>query len=424
VDAVLVRRGYRRDMKAEGAPRARFWLAGRFTPRQVDWMVFASALLLSGPALARVALVGRQSVAVGLMALPFGTVPLLWRRSRPGPVLALLTVAFAVTVVFVGAELNGAGLLFGVYAAALYGDHRVRVAAGVLAGGVLVASFGLVLATGSARGLGHLAGVAFGYGVAWVLGDRTRTRRAYLAELEERAVRLERERDEHAQRATAEERNRIARELHDVVAHNVSVIAVQAGAARTTLRSSPERAVEALGLIERTARGTLSELRALLGVLRKGGGSAPLRPRPTLGQLDELVAQARDAGVQVEARVEGDARPLVAVVDLCAYRVVQEALTNVIKYAPKAHAHLLVRYGARSLRITVVDDGPGAPANGSAGHGLIGMRERVALVGGQLHVGPALGGGFRVEARLPIDPLDAGPAPADRAGRRAEQSPA
>jgi signal transduction histidine kinase len=382
----------------------RSWPAGRFTPRQVDWMVFGAALLLSAPALVHVAILGEGGLDAGLAVLPFGTVPLLRRRSHPGPVLAVLAAAFLVSAVFVRAELNGAGLLFGVYAAALYGDRRVRLVAGALAAAVLAVSFGLLLATGSARGLGHLTGIAFGYGVAWVLGDRTHTHRAYLAELEERGVRLERERDEHARRATAEERNRIARELHDVVAHNVSVIAVQAGAARTTSRSNPERAVEALGLIERTARGTLSELRALLGVLRKVDGSAPLRPRPTLGRLDELVRQAHEAGVDVEARVEGTARPLVAVVDLCAYRVVQEALTNAIKYAPHANVHLLVRYGTSSLRITVVDDGPGAPEGGPVGHGLIGMRERVALVGGELRVGPALGGGFRVEARLPVEP--------------------
>ncbi|HEX6674559.1 MAG TPA: sensor histidine kinase [Actinomycetes bacterium] len=401
----------------EGEPR--FWMAGRFTPRVVDWMVFGAALLLSGPALAHAALVGHRGVAVGLVALPFGTVPLLWRRSRTGAVLAVLTAAFVVSATSVRAELNGVGLLFGVYAAALYGDRLVRLVAGIVAGGVLAASFGLLLATGSSRGLGHLVGVAFGYGVAWVLGDRTRTRRAYLAELEQRAVRSERERDEHARRAAAEERNRIARELHDMVAHNVSVIAVQAGAVRSTW-VGPERAMDALGLIERTARSTLSELRALLGVLRKGEGAAPLRPRPTLGELDELVGQAREAGIRLEARVEGTARPLVAVVDLCAYRVVQEALTNAIKYAPNANVHLLVRYGAGSLLITVVDDGPGAVDGGSAGHGLIGMRERVALAGGELHVGPALGGGFRVEARLPIDPVNG----ADPADHPAERSPA
>jgi signal transduction histidine kinase len=395
----------------------RFWVAGRFTPRQVDWMAFGAALLLSGPALVHAAMAGRQNVAVGLVALPFGTVPLLWRRSRTGPVLAVLTAAFAVSAIPVRAELNGVGLLFGVYAAALYGNRPVRLVAGAVAAVVLAASFGLLLATGSSRGLGHLVGIAFGYGVAWVLGDRTRTRRAYLAALQERAARSERERDEHARRATAEERNRIARELHDVVAHNVSVIAVQAGAARSTARARPERAVDMLGLIERTARSTLSELRALLGVLRKGDGAAPLRPRPTLGQLDELVDQARGAGIKLEVRVEGTVRPLVAVVDLCAYRVVQEALTNAVKYAPNSNVHLLVRYGPRILHVTVVDDGPGALDAGAAGHGLIGMRERVALAGGELHVGPALGGGFRVEARLPIDPVN-GAAPADHPTER------
>jgi signal transduction histidine kinase len=302
---------------------------------------------------------------------------------------------------------DGLGLVFGGYAAALYGDRRVRHLAGAVAVVVLVMAFGAVLVTDSAKAVGHLTGFAFGYGVAWVFGDRTRTRRAYLAELTARALRLERERDEHARRAAEEERYRIARELHDVVAHNVSVIAVQAGAARATSGANPARATDALELIERMARGTLTELRTLLGVLRRSDDAPPSRrPLPTLGQLDELVGQAREAGVHVEIRVQGAVRPLAAVVDMCAYRVVQEALTNVIKHAPHAHAHLLIHYQIRGLVITVVDDGPGARATGTAGHGLIGMRERVTLAGGRLRTGPALGGGFRVEARLPLDEPD------------------
>jgi len=268
--------------------------------------------------------------------------------------------------------------------------------------------------------------VAFGSGVAWVAGDRTRTRRAYLAELQERAAQLEREREEHVRRATDEERSRIARELHDVIAHNVSVIAVQAGAARTTAAADPDRSRATLELIERTARSTLGELRALLGVLRKSGEPAPLRqPQPTLAQLDELVAQSRDAGLHVELRVEGEARAVAAIADLCAYRVVQECLTNAMKHAPGANVNVLLRYGPRDLLVTVVDDGPGPAEAGPAGHGLIGMRERLALVGGTLAVGPALGGGFRVEARLPIDPArppDEVPDPAPAVSRHQDRA--
>jgi signal transduction histidine kinase len=237
--------------------RAGFWLVGRFTPRQVDWMVLAGAVALSVPQVLKAALAG-GGLPVVVAVLPFGTLPLLWRRSWPGRVLAVLVAAFAVSAVFGPREATDPGLLFGAYAAALYGDRPTRLVAGAAAVAVLVVAFGIVFATGSTGALGHLGGPAFGFGVAWVLGDRTRIRRAYLAELEERAVRLERERAEHARWAAEAERIRIARELHDVVVHNVSVIAVQAGAARATSHLDPDRATQALGLIERTARATLT----------------------------------------------------------------------------------------------------------------------------------------------------------------------
>jgi signal transduction histidine kinase len=387
-----------------GRPGTGLWLSGRFTPHQVDWLVFLGATGFSLAVVLRAALIEEASVALGLAAVPFATVPLLWRRSRPGLVLALITAAFAVSAISGPAAAGGVGLLFAVYAAALYGDRRTRFAGGALALVVLLVAFGTVLSTGTARALGHLAGVAFGYAIAWIHGDRTRTRRAYLAELEARAERLEREQDERAQRAAEQERNRIARELHDIVVHDVSVIAVQAGAARSTSNDDPSRAVKALNLIERTARTTLNELRALLGVLRRDDqAGAPRIPQPKLANIDELVNQARAAGIDIETRVEGTAIGLGDLVELCGYRVVQEALTNVMKHAPHAHVHLLVRYGADDLHLTVVDDGPGAPEDAPTGHGLIGMRERVTLAGGDLRLGPALGGGFRVDARFPLN---------------------
>ena len=426
----------------ENARGTGFWLAGRFTPRQVDWIVVAAAAILSAIPLARTSIVehdshvavtfgGIKPVVVGLAMLPFETVPMLWRRNRPGLVLGIVAAAFAISTLFGAADPHGgeAGLVLAIFAAALYGNLHVRVVAGFISVGALVVGFGTVLATGGAQGLGHLAGVAFGSGVAWVAGDRTRTRRAYLAELQERAEQLERERDTHVRRATDEERTRIARELHDVIAHNVSVIAVQAGAARTTAGANPDRTRTTLELIEQTARSTLGELRTLLGVLRKANEPAARQPQPTLARLDALIAQSRAAGLDVQLRVEGGVRVVPAIADLCAYRVVQECLTNAMKHAPAANVHVLVRYGPSNLLLTVIDDGPGPPAAEAAhrgpepaGHGLIGMKERVALVGGTLSLGPALGGGFRVEARLPIDPaLPAEQAP-DRAPRP-EQAP-
>jgi len=400
-------------------------------------MVVGAAVVVTLPGLAH-ALAASTPVAVDLAAIPFGTVPLLWRRRHPESVLATLAAAFAVVALFGSGVPGPGGLLFGVGSAALYGDRRVRLLAGVTALGALAMAFSVVAVFGVARPLGHLAATAFGAGVAWVVGDRTRTRRAYLAQLEERAARLERDRADHAHRAAEAERNRIARELHDVVAHNVSVIAVQAGAARMASSADPELATQTLGLIERTARSTLAELRALLGILRRVDGEravARLAPQPTLAQLDALIDRAREAGLRLQARVRGDLGGLPATVDLSAYRIVQEALTNVLKHAPGAHVHLLIRRTDRAIDVVVVDDGPGVPLapgrsrdrspsqSGAGGQGLIGMRERAVLIGGRLRAGPALGGGFRVHAQLPVvaerpAEAEAEASAGDRAGAR------
>jgi signal transduction histidine kinase len=221
----------------------------------------------------------------------------------------------------------------------------------------------------------------------------------------------------------AEERGRIARELHDVVAHSVSVMVVQAGAARRTLAASPEQAATALGQIELTGRQALVELRRLLGLLRDDeAGDADLAPQPSLAHLESLAAAAREAGLPVEVAVEGEPQPLPAGVDLSAYRIVQEALTNSLKHSGPGRARILVRYGVHDLRLEIRDDGPAGngqrkgqasafgrqPADSPrrerrAGHGLIGMRERVALFGGTLETGSLPGGGYRVAARLPLD---------------------
>ncbi|MCZ2526775.1 sensor histidine kinase [Streptomyces sp. HB2AG] len=248
--------------------------------------------------------------------------------------------------------------------------------------------------------------------LAWVLGDSVRTRRAYYAQLEERAARLEREREAQSKVAVAAERARIARELHDVVAHNVSVMVVQADGAAYVLDSSPEQAREALGTISSTGRQALAEMRRLLGVLRspeqpEGGEYVP---QPGVDQLDDLVEQVRGAGLPVDFRVQGTPVPLPRAVELTAYRIVQEALTNVRKHGGAgAEAVVRIAHGEDELDVLVEDDGHGADRGmyleGGAdglGHGLIGMRERVRLVGGTLEAGPAAGGGFRVSARLPL----------------------
>ncbi|MGW0824323.1 sensor histidine kinase [Streptomyces sp. NPDC002845] len=252
------------------------------------------------------------------------------------------------------------------------------------------------------------------FALAWVLGDSLRTRRAYFAQLEERAARLEREREAQSKVAVAAERARIARELHDVVAHNVSVMVVQADGAAYVLDTAPDQAKKALETISGTGRQALAEMRRLLGVLRTGEHQevGEYVPQPDVDQIDDLVEQCRSSGLPVDFKVEGTPRPLPSGVELTAYRIVQEALTNTRKHGgPNAGASVRLVYFDDGLGLLVEDDGKGAPhelyeeggADGQ-GHGLIGMRERVGMVGGTLDAGPRPGGGFRISALLPLKP--------------------
>ncbi|WP_406209588.1 sensor histidine kinase [Streptomyces decoyicus] len=250
--------------------------------------------------------------------------------------------------------------------------------------------------------------------LAWVLGDSMRTRRAYWAQLEEKAARLEKEREAQSRIAVAAERARIARELHDVVAHNVSVMVVQADGAAYVLDAAPEQTRQALETISGTGRQALAEMRRLLGVLRTGEQpeSGEYVPQPGVEQLSDLMEQVRGAGLHVDFQVEGEARELPSSVELTAYRIVQEALTNTRKHGgPDVAATVRLAYKEDDLDLLVEDDGRGAQRelyeDGGAdglGHGLIGMRERVGMVGGTLAAGPRPGGGFRVSAVLPLKP--------------------
>ena len=239
---------------------------------------------------------------------------------------------------------------------------------------------------------------------AWLLGHYVRTRRQLVAELQQRAVDLEREREERARRAVAEERLRIARELHDVLAHTMSVVAVQAGTGRLIGAEHPAEALKALTAVEETTRSAMREMRQLLTVLRTDDDpGGPVTPAPGLHDLPVLVAQVAEAGLAVDLRTEGEPRAVSAGVGLAAYRIVQEALTNVIKHAGPAHASVLVRYTDQDLTVEIRDDGhAGRSGVVTGGQGLVGMRERAAVHGGELIAGPAAGGGFRVKARLPL----------------------
>ena len=335
-----------------------------------------------------------------------GTLPLVVRRRRPLAVLAVVEVAEALYLATGPLNGGGLGLAVALYTAATRTERRTSLRiAGLIAGlNTLVLLVGAALGrAGSAPSLFVVTALVVG---SWSLGENVRTRRAYLAQLEERARRLELEREENARRAVQEERARIARELHDVVAHHVSAIAVQAGAAAEIAERNPPRAREALHFIQETSRHALAEMRALLSVLRSGDEVGAERgPQPSLAQVEWLVSQSRAAGLPVTLQVEGAVRPLPEALDVSAYRIVQEALTNSLKHAGPAQARVLVRYAAEALELEISDDGrgpPRSPNGASAGRGLIGMRERAALFGGELVAGPAQGQGFRVRAHLPL----------------------
>jgi signal transduction histidine kinase len=339
--------------------------------------------------------------------------PVAFRRRYPGPafVAAVLAGGFQVAV---GAGLSGADLAIVVllYTLAAYRPRRESIAGLLtcLAGSVIAVvawgtlNLGPTLADRLFVGSVMFGGTAL---IAWVLGDSMRYRRAYYAALEERAARLEAERDAQAKISAAAERARIARELHDVIAHNVSVMVVQADGASYALRSEPERARQALAAISSTGRQALAEMRRLLGVLRSGDSGADLAPQPGLDQLRELLDQARAAGLSVSLRLEGAPHPLTEGAELAAYRVVQESLTNTRKHGGiLAAARVTLRYEPDGLLVQVTDDGRGdtAPGDG-AGHGLTGMRERIEMYGGSVEAGPLPAGGYQVVARLPAEKL-------------------
>jgi signal transduction histidine kinase len=232
--------------------------------------------------------------------------------------------------------------------------------------------------------------------IAWLAGALVRSRRLYVQG-------LVREREEKAATAVAEERNRIARELHDVIGHSVSVMTVQASAVRRLMREDQDKERHALETVESTGREALSEMRRMIGVLRGSDGAPDLTPPPTLAQLDRLVATVRAAGLDLVVETVGEPVPLPPGLDLTAYRLVQEALTNTLKHAAATHAWICLRYGEGALAVSVRDDGSGPDGGAEPGTGLMGMRERVAVYGGHLFVGPGPDGGYELRAELPLE---------------------
>ena len=327
-------------------------------------------------------------------------VVLLWRRRHPVPVsLASGALATVYGLSYLPDPAVPYAGLVGLYSVAAYGS---RMWAWISAA-VAAVTIGIAMLVDADADVQDLAVNYLVFAAAWLLGDSTRTRRERAGEAEDRAAQAERTRAAEAQHAVVEERNRIAREMHDVVAHHVSLMVVQAEAGPVAVARNPEQAVQTFDSISATGKQAMAEMRRLLGVLRDDG-AAERAPRPGLDRLHELVDGVRAAGLSVDLRVDGEPRPLSTAVDLSAYRLLQEALTNASRHAGPAQVRVRVAYDPDELRLDVVDDGLGsAGTSDPRGHGLVAMRERVALVGGTLEVGPRDGGGWAVSARLPAE---------------------
>jgi signal transduction histidine kinase len=331
--------------------------------------------------------------------------PLFLRRRHPfGAPLAV--GAAVVLTTLVDPRLAGyAGVPFltgcaAVFLMGLLPERRQAVAGLVLAFGVN----GVVAVRDPRANAGAIVAASVLFTIVWTIAFGLGSKFREADEAKQRAARAEREREERARAAVSEERARIARELHDVVGHSVSVMTVQASAVRRLLRPDQQRERDALLIVEQTGREALAEMRRMVGVLRRPEEAPARAPQPSLEQIDRLVEQAREAGLPVELRIEGEPVQLPAGVDLTAYRLVQEGLTNAMKHAHAERTQVVVRYGSEDIEVSVSDDGQGGPAGSASGggHGLVGMRERVSVYGGELEAGPRPDGGYRLRARLPL----------------------
>lgn len=342
---------------------------------------------------------GLARLSVSLLAVA----ALWWRRRYPLVVLAICSVASLMVVVIGGINVTAAAVAIALYTYASRTSWARAVLAGAAAAAFTITArvmAGALLPDATVTTLVLLGAIC-------ILGLYVGTRRAYIEELMTRAERAERDRELLAHQAVVDERARIARELHDVIAHHVSLMVVQAGA----LRRHADGHLESAGILDsiaHTGREALGEMRRLLGVLRPDATPADRAPQPSLRDIPTLAGQLRAGGLDVSLAIEGDARPLPPGVDLAAYRVIQEALTNVVKHAGVSRAEVRIRYEDEALSLAVLDAGLGQRAPSDLpGHGLVGMRERVALYNGTLSTRPRPGGGFAVEARLPTESGDA-----------------
>ncbi len=344
---------------------------------------------------------------VGVLLAIVAALPVAGRRRWPKAALGSVVAAAAATAVIGDVHIQPVAVVYTMYMAALLLSRRTSL--WLLGGSLLVTAAGVVASAGGPR-VTDRPGTAVNLLVAstvlitagWVAGYSVRQQRAYTAGLREQAERRAREEIAEARRATSEERLRIAREMHDVVAHTLSLIAVQAGVAGYVAVEHPGEAARALASIEQTSRGALREMRALLGVLHTPEQTRELVPAPGLADLPGLVERTAEAGVTVDLDVGDLPSGLPAGLDLAAYRVIQEAITNVVKHAGTDRCRVLVDAGPDALTLEITDEGAGARITGGTGHGITGMRERVGMYGGEFQVGPGPGRGFRVAARFPL----------------------
>jgi signal transduction histidine kinase len=381
----------------------------------------ALALLAIGVGFAEITTSGDGPDVPTVILTVIGGGALVMRRSAPLAVLAT-TLAAATALVTIEAEtidpIEAISLtvLIAVYTVGAMCDLRVSITALVPAAAV-VALLSFATADVENREASALGGAVISATLVvgiWALGAYAQTRRRYTRALKERAAHAEREREQLARIAVHEERASIARELHDIVAHSVSVMLVGVRGARDVLRTSPDVADNTLARVEASGEQSLAELRRILALLRAPEHSAESRPQPSLAELDELVAGFRDAGLPVQLELTGEPQPLPGGVELSVYRIVQEALTNVLKHSHPTRVTVTLAFRGSRLELEVVDDGTTAARGAAAersvneraarggGHGLVGMRERVAVLGGELETGRRVGGGFLVAARLPV----------------------
>lgn len=389
--------------------RGRYSAWVRRHPLLVDAALVAVLTVLSRPQLAA----GRASHQAWSSVLAAALLlPLVWRRRAPFVVFGLIA-AVALVQWFTGRVLPAdLAALVAFYTVAAYEPvRRILIAAGLLEIGAVLAAVRFFPSGTEFWGWVLISGMITATGF---IGFNVRTRRAYLAALEDRAARLERDRDRDAQLAVSAERARIAREMHDIVAHNIAVMIALADGAAYTAGENPAQAVAVMGQVSDTGRSALTEMRRLLGVMRQPAAAAEHAPQPTLADIDDLLATVRAAGLPTQLTVSGPRLALPPSAQLAIYRMIQESLTNTLKHAAATAARVRLTYLPQAAELEVTNNGPVAAGSGE-GHGIAGMRERAAVFDGEVSAGPRTGGGWRVHAVLHLSPAPAGTARAVQA---------